>query len=148
MPESPIERPQNPLGLSINFLPEGTVTAPNVQERAGILTALFSVTNKFFGASVERDEVEGCKENMRKIGLALTQYRINHKDLLPNSLSDLYPDYIIGKETFSCSRKGASNPYPDSNKMGTYIYDFAPGSTASHRINREWKTEQLKEFGG
>ncbi len=98
--------------------------------------------NPFFGTIQERRQAEPCIKNLCKISLAITHYRKDHEDLHPNNLSDLYPKYITDKSVFICPRKpnGIAFQSTDLHIKCSYIYDFSTNK-------REWKTNQLKQYG-
>ncbi len=96
------------------------------------------------GTAEEREEAEPCKKNLRKISMALTEYRHDHDNELPKWLSDLFPEYLQDKSVLLCPTNPVKQTFmpnmADPELPCSYTYEFAPSS-------REWKTEQLSEYG-
>lgn len=145
------------LGVSLGDVPKPAIPTP-VQEpvRGGISTQAFAVARgmpgagKFLGTPEERQEAEACKKNLRRIGLAITQYRMDHDGEVPNWLSDLYPKYIDDKQVFLCPNNPEEAVWgniDDPNLDTSYLYEFAPVDDGSGRIYKDWKTGQLSEYG-
>ncbi len=96
------------------------------------------------GTKDEREDAEPCRKNLRKINLAIIDYRADHKGELPQHLSDLYPKYLQDESVLLCP----GNPEPlegmddfaDPKMKCSYLYEFSPKP-------REHKQEQLGEFG-
>lgn len=56
-----------------------------------------------------------CKSNMRQLGVALTIYRGEHDNIVPNWLSNLYPDYVDDRALYVCRADtihGTGQPRP------------------------------------
>ncbi len=116
----------------------------------GILTYQIPVSNSLFGSKEEREAAEDCKIKLRKISLAMTEYKMEHKGELPKWLHELYPKYLQDKSILRCP----NNPTPPNNfaeladpKMTcSFLYEFAPVRESGSDY-RTWKIRQLKEFG-
>ena len=72
-----------------------------------------------------------CANNLRQIGLAISQYRDDHNEQYPASLDELYDAYLDDLAVFKCP--SSSNPVPASPSGGDYVYHAglspAAGST-------------------
>ncbi len=85
-----------------------------------------------------------CRSNLRQFGIALAAYRSDHNGRNPPWLSNLYPEYVDGKDIYVCksdrdilaaSRAGQDtlagyHPVPDGLKLNQYpeVSDFGSGS--------------------
>jgi hypothetical protein len=96
------------------------------------------------GTAEERKEAEPCKKNLRKISIALTDYRADHKGELPQHLSDLFPKYLQDESVLLCPAKPEGladfKDYADPKMKCSYLYEFSPEVRAA-------KTKQLGEYG-
>jgi len=124
----------------------------------GISLVLFVITSLTIAASGNTripaenlkipEEMRSCAENLQKIYAAIKAYE-KDKGGLPNWLSDLVPNYL-SKEALLCpahpSRTRASY-YPDRNLPCGYTYEFSPTRITSDWICRDWKMQQLRQFG-
>ncbi|MBD3267034.1 redoxin domain-containing protein [bacterium] len=148
MPESPTERPQ---------ARPGVVRQPvEIGSDRGVLFKVVDTSNKHFGTNEQREAVEPCKENLREIGFAITRYQNDHNGELPQWLSDLYPKYIKDKRTFLCPENPNQSNFGgivDPKIKTSYVYQFCPleykgiPDTYEAKTYREWKKQQLKEYG-
>lgn len=43
-----------------------------------------------------------CASNLRELSLGLHAYAVDHNDVFPAKLSDLYPNYVANEKTFDC----------------------------------------------
>ncbi|MBN1794231.1 MAG: type II secretion system protein [Candidatus Omnitrophica bacterium] len=68
-----------------------------------------------------------CANNLRQIGIALSLYATDHGERFPQSLDELYPEYVDDMEVFACPSSGNSTPSDPSG--GDYAYHT--GLTAS-----------------
>ncbi len=69
-----------------------------------------------------------CKSNLRQFGVALTIYRGEHDNQVPNWLSNLYPDYLDDRGLYVCradTNKGTGTPRP------TALVTLISGSNAT-----------------
>ncbi|MFH1741635.1 MAG: TlpA disulfide reductase family protein [bacterium] len=129
MPEPPTERAEKgPVGFGV------APPSPSVEmDPASLL-----------GNPTERKEVESCKKNLRAISLALTDYRRDHNNELPNWLSDLFPQYLQDESVLLCP----DNPVAQTRRM-----DMAdPKLTCSYLFEfggqyRQLKIRQLTQYG-
>jgi len=109
--------------------------------------------------SLEEQEKEIDKKQMRQIYDAIQAYRKKHGDL-PTWLSDLVPDFLADSQILISpveKRTGQSRifEYADPKLTTSYVYEFS-GNRAGGQINqdrttpltmKEWKTLQMDEFG-
>ncbi|GEM_PF-2631500 len=149
----------NCLGVSLNDAP--TPKPPEEKREpfrpmngydpgAGASKSTLTDINALLGEPQERTQVEACKQNLRKISHALTDYRRDHDGELPNWLSDLYPDYLQDETILLCPH----DPNPttkyvelkDPKMKCSFLYQFAPVNVGA-RNYREWKTYQLNDYG-
>ncbi len=137
-PKPPQEK-QEPFQPMRGYDPSTSTTSASMKDTEALL-----------GEPQERQKVEACKENLRKISHALTDYRRDHDGELPNWLSDLYPEYLQDESILLCP----NDPNPHSNykeladpKMkSSFVYQFVPAKVGA-REYREWKTIQLMDYG-
>lgn len=96
----------------------------------------------------ERD-LELRASNLRKIHAAISHYRSEHNDQLPNWLSDLVPEYVNTEVLLCpCDAVNWSSVCPDPEVPCSYGYQFSPEIRKDRGISyRAWKTQQLNEFG-
>ncbi len=138
-------------------LPEPPEEKPEVEEEFRFSPPTVSKTDsvrddvkKLLGETHERDQVEECKKNLRKISLALTAYRMDHNDELPNWLSGLYPDYLQDETILLCpadpTQPEKYEELIDPKMTCSFVYQFAPVKVGA-RNYREWKTFQLEDYG-
>lgn len=59
-----------------------------------------------------------CANNLRQISLCLHKYALEHGNVFPKSLKDLYPDYITDQGAFDCPASKAVGTSDDPD----YIY--------------------------
>ncbi|RJP18469.1 MAG: hypothetical protein C4527_28905 [Candidatus Omnitrophota bacterium] len=145
------------LGVSLDSLPmpESPTENPRARDLVSPNISISSIRpestfEQRMGSPAEREEAEKCKENLRKISLAITDYQRDHNGELPNWLSDLYPNYLQDESILLCP----NNPNPptsftnavDPKMKCSYLFEFAP-TEGLGRNYREWKTEQLSQFG-
>lgn len=124
--------------------------APQAEAKAGftllellmvmaILGVLFGIGAPMISSAQRQARQADCRSNLRQFGIALANYRSDHNALNPPWMSNLYPEYIDGKDIFVCKsdkeiRKGTSgyDPIPKDlgNKVTRYdeIRDFGTGS--------------------
>jgi WD40 repeat protein/serine/threonine protein kinase/class 3 adenylate cyclase len=118
------------------------------QIRSGMIAAAETRRKKM------EEELAPCAGRLRQIHAALLRYRADHRDQLPNWLSDLAPRYLTS-DTLLCpaDRKGWSPYNRDANTSCSYGYEFNPRPMARWyhakygKTTREWKEKQLKELG-
>lgn len=95
-------------------------------------------------------ETDSCISNLHIIYDAIQAYKTDHKDL-PNSLSELVPDYLADTKTFTCP---ADHSLAETGKPGSYVYEFIPvplGSANSpdspELTVRDWRLKQIEVAG-
>ncbi len=133
------------LKVSLDELPMPKEPEPRKEEssRQQIVYEL-DASSARLGTEDERKDAEPCRKNLRKISLAITDYRADHKGELPEHLSDLYPKYLQDESVLLCP--GNSQPlegmddFADPKMKCSYLYEFSPKP-------REQKEEQLGDFG-
>ncbi len=138
------------LAVSLDDLPISAEPMPIQQQSGAPRSRGKADTKKLFGTYKERKEAEPCKKNLRKIGIAITKYKQDHDGKMPEWLSDLHPKYIEDKNVFLCPANPVQASWGnlEDPKIDTsYLYDFAPVDDGSGRIYKDWKTEQLTQFG-
>jgi len=124
----------------------------------GISLVLFVITSLTIAASDKMkvpaenlkipEEMRTCAENLQKIHAAIKAYE-KDKGGLPNWLSDLVPDYL-SKEALLCPAhpgRTRASYYPDQSLPCGYTYEFSPTRITSDWICRDWKMQQLRQFG-
>ncbi|MCL1921743.1 MAG: type II secretion system GspH family protein [Kiritimatiellaeota bacterium] len=78
----------------------------------GILaSALIASVRSGFKTARQAD----CKNKLRQLGVAITIYRGEHDDQVPDWISNLYPEYIDDLATYVCyadEKKGSDAPVP------------------------------------
>jgi len=117
----------------------------------GALVIQSQMSDSLLGSPQEREEVEPCRKNLRKISLALTEYRRDHNGELPQWPSDLFPKYLQDESVLLCP----SNPSPPNGLLSlsdpkmkcSYVYEFAPTTELRGTPYRDWKKEQMKQYG-
>ncbi len=67
-------------------------------------TRMLEAKNRTVVGLQEKDRI--CIDNLARIGVALRRYADEHEAKLPDSLADLYPDYVEDKKTFVCPVRG------------------------------------------
>ena len=70
----------------------------------GVLAALLFPV---FRNALARSRQAACKSNLHQFGLAIIRYRHDHNEAMPPWLSSLYPDYLMGKSTYTCHSDGS-----------------------------------------
>lgn len=102
------------------------------------------------GSPAERREAEPCKENLRKISIALTHYRQDHNGNLPPALEDLYPRYLQDESILVCPR-GHRSSFVSLSKLKflnnkkvecSYYYEFSRRGGGD-----AFKMRQAREYG-
>jgi prepilin-type N-terminal cleavage/methylation domain-containing protein len=91
-----------------------------------------------------------CRSNLRQFGIALASYRSDHNGRNPPWLSNLFPDYIDGKDIYVCKsdkeiKKGTSNydPIPpDFKDVKHYdeVKDFGNGTNDGRNNDIDWNS--------
>ena len=72
-----------------------------------------------------------CRSNLRQFGIALAAYRSDHNGLNPPWLSNLYPEYIDGKDVYICKsdrdvkKKNLDSYSPFPSDFPTAITDYS-----------------------
>jgi thiol-disulfide isomerase/thioredoxin len=136
---------------------EGKIT--NKTSAILISTIFFIFTSLAIAASTNKsgipaenlkipDNMQKCAENLRKIHAAIKAYE-KDKGELPNWLSDLVPTYL-SIEALLCPThpdRTKAPYYPDCQLPCGYTYEFSPTRINSSWICRDWKKQQLKQFG-
>ena len=72
------------------------------------------------GRARERARRASCLNNLKQVGLAISMYRADHSERFPDSLDELYPEYVDNLEVFVCPSTG--NPVPEMPSGGDYSY--------------------------
>jgi len=62
-----------------------------------------------------------CKSKLRQLGLAITLYRAEHDDRVPDWLSNLYPEYVDDRSVYVCFADSSSPKGSDAPVPATYI---------------------------
>ncbi|UCE50331.1 MAG: protein kinase, partial [Phycisphaerales bacterium] len=98
--------------------------------------------------------LQACAENLQIIYTAIKRHEKDEGEL-PNWLSDLVPNYL-SKEVLLCPSSPSrvtAQYYPDPNLPSGYSYEFSPApappawNPTGKMICRDWKKQQLREFG-
>jgi hypothetical protein len=135
------------LGVSLDSVPMPKPPEPRKEEKqnagSGALTGVEGSVVRL-GSSGERADAEPCRKNLRLISIALTEYRVDHKDELPQHLSDLFPKYLQDEKVLLCPAKPEAlsdyKEFADPKIKCSYLYEFSPEVRAK-------KTGQLEEYG-
>ena len=95
-------------------------------------------------------EMQVCTANMQKIYAAIKKYETD-KGKLPDWLSDLAPKYLSREDLLSTTHPDRTKARysPDPNLPCIYEYEFSPtrNRISSGRAFRDWKEQQVREFG-
>lgn len=138
MPETPTQVPARNLDVeSIYYAPVD-------------LSESLTGVNPYFGTAQRRKLAEPCKSNLRKISLAITRFRCAHDGEFPKWLSDLYPDYIDDKSVFLCPDNPINFSFgnnSDPKLTCSYLYELAPVEHAPGQVYRDWKPQQMRQYG-
>lgn len=52
-----------------------------------------------------------CADNLRELSLGLHAYAADHNDAFPQTLGELYPNYVASRKAFDCpAARGAGTP--------------------------------------
>jgi peroxiredoxin len=110
--------------------------------------------------TVTIDDKETVKEQFRQIYKAIQSYRQDHKDKLPDWLSDLYPQYLTDTNLLVSSyekRTGKIGPFhmedPKIHTSFNYEFNALPasrilsGERARKMTMKEWKLKLVETFG-
>lgn len=65
----------------------------------GLLTSVLTISVQ---ASYKQARQANCKSNLRQFGVALSIYRGEHENIVPDWISNLYPDYVDDKSMYVC----------------------------------------------
>lgn len=68
----------------------------------GVILILAGLLAPTINEGLKRSRQAHCKNNLHQFGIALSQYRHDFNEQMPDWLSNLYPDYINSIETFLC----------------------------------------------
>ncbi len=146
------------LNVSLDSLPMPEAPTPiseggSSNRDAIIATASRVPTINLLGTKQEREEVEACKEYLRKISLALTAYKQDHDGEPPNWLHELFPKYLQDEKILICpcplARSVQTQLKLDPEMRCSHLYEFAPSELTGGEYSsyREWKKSQLNQFG-
>ena len=150
------------LNVSLDSLPVPEAPSPISEGGPGsrnvVMTTAPSVPSvpkvNLLGTKKEREEAEACKENLRKISLAIASYKQDHNGEPPNWLHDLFPQYLQDENVLLCPSDPTHETrfaYLIDKKMKCgYLYEFAPAPNSTGWNNqpwRDWKKSQLHEYG-
>jgi thiol-disulfide isomerase/thioredoxin len=95
-------------------------------------------------------KMQACTANLQKIHVAIKKYEAD-KGTLPDWLSDLVPKYLNKEDLLSPTHPDRTKARysPDPNLPCTYEYEFSPtrNRISSGRTFRDWKEQQVREFG-
>jgi len=95
-------------------------------------------------------EMQVCTANLQKIYAAIKKYEMD-KGKLPDWLSDLAPKYLSKEDLLSTTHPDRTEARysPDPNLPCNYEYEFSPtrNRISSGRAFRDWKEQQVREFG-
>ena len=78
----------------------------------GILMASLTVSVR---AGFKNARQADCKSKLRQLGIAITIYRGEHDDKVPDWISNLYPEYVDDRAMYVCyadQEKGGDTPVP------------------------------------
>ena len=96
------------------------------------------------------EEMKACTANLQKIHAAIKKYETD-KGTLPDWLSDLVPKYLSKEDLLSPTHPDRTKARysPDPNLPCCYEYEFSPthNQISSDRAFRDWKEQQVREFG-
>ena len=70
-----------------------------------------------------------CQNNLKQIYYAISAYRDDHSEQYPDSLDELYDQYVDDLEVFKCP--SSAHPVPASPSAGDY--DYATGLSPASR---------------
>lgn len=93
----------------------------------GILAAFLTPA---IGNARSRAARVNCGNNLKQIGLAIHTYSIDHNEQFPDSLNDLYPDYIDDPKVFACPSSG-DEMSGNGSLSGEISYDYVSGLNES-----------------
>ena len=92
---------------------------------ACVVLAMIALLAPFVNITKARATKIYCANNLRQISLGLHKYSLDHSNVFPGSLGDLYPNYLSDQSAFDC---------PASKSLGTKDapdYVYKPGLTES-----------------
>ena len=92
---------------------------------AAIIFVMLIALSPFVRMAKTRSNIMRCANNLREISLGLHAFAVDHNDVFPAKLGDLYPNYVSNAQAFDC---------PASKAMGTAKqpdYSYAANLRAS-----------------
>lgn len=104
--------------LSVCMKKNSAFTLIELAVVALVFLAMFAALAPFVRMAKIRANRMYCANNLRQISLCLHKYALEHGNVFPESLKDLYPNYITDQSVFDC---------PASKAVGTsddpeYVY--------------------------
>jgi len=69
---------------------------------AAIFFVMIAALTPFVRMARARSSSMRCANNLREISLGLHAYALDHNDAFPESLGDLYPNYVSNEQAFDC----------------------------------------------
>ena len=116
-----------------------------VKERQGftliellVVIAIIGILTGFLAPGVmtmrEKARRAKCSNNLRQIFLAASNYRDDHNERYPQSLDELYEQYIDDVEVFKCP--SSANAVPASPSAGDYEFNagLSPASRSTEAV--------------
>lgn len=102
-----------------------------------IIGAMFFIMgmNPYLSEAREKARIATCVNNLKQLGLALRMYAGDNDDIFPESLADLYPDYITQPRVFYCPGEyyvgAGEGEYlaPKTFDPSKISYTYTPGLT-------------------
>ena len=82
---------------------------------ATIFFVMIAALTPFIRMARARSDKIQCANNLREISLGLHAYAVDHNDVFPAKLSDLYPSYVANERAFDCpaSKAAGTSKEPD-----------------------------------
>ena len=75
-----------------------------------------------------------CQNNLKQIFYAISAYRDDHNEQYPDSLDELYDDYVDDLDVFKCPT--SAHPVPSAPSGGDYVYasGLSPASRSTEPL--------------
>ena len=75
-----------------------------------------------------------CQNNLKQIFYAISAYRDDHNEQYPDSLDELYDDYVDDLDVFKCPT--SAHPVPSAPAGGDYVYasGLSPASRSTEPL--------------
>ena len=100
-----------------------------------VVIAIIGILVGFLAPATMRIREKGrrakCQNNLKQLFYAISQYRDDHNEQYPESLDQLYDQYIDDLSVFKCP--SSKNPTPTSPSAGDYEYKtgLSPASSST-----------------